>query len=208
MRRRFLRIFIITFLLILTGIFYSSTIVEANVDEQVFHWINQDLKSPYLDQPMVYITHAGDGLTQVLTAGGFYLAGEKDTSVLLLSSLTKAWWVTQTLKTVCNRPRPGLVYEDVNYVGDYKIADRRSFPSGHTTSSFAVATVLSHQYPKYSPYFYTYSSLVGLSRVYNGVHHPSDVVAGAVLGYLIGKSTIRNKNLIVTGNFLVYSFQF
>ncbi|MCK4260691.1 MAG: phosphatase PAP2 family protein [Halanaerobiales bacterium] len=181
---------------------------EKSLDEIIFDFINQDLHISSLDQPMLLITHSGDGLTQGLVAGGFYLAGEKDTATLITSALLKTWWTTNIAKSIVQRPRPGATLGDVNFVGDYKITDHRSFPSGHTTGAFAVATVLSHQYPKYTPYFYTYSSLVGISRIYTGVHYPSDVLVGAYLGILIGQSTIKHKNLIITGNFIEYSIKF
>lgn len=187
-----------------------GTIQAENLDEQVFHFINWDMQSTYLDMPMLLVTHTGDGLTQALAAGGFYLAGEKDTATLLASALLKTEWTTVALKYAFHRPRPGLGLgtENVHYVGDYQMLNDKSFPSGHTTSSFAVATVLSHQYPKYTPYFYAYASLVGISRIYTGSHYPTDVLAGAALGYLIGWSTVRNENLILNGHFLVYSIKF
>lgn len=199
------------YLLILTlflVLFTASAVQAVHLDEQAFYLINHEIQSPYLDYPMLLITHAGDGLTQGLVAGGFYIAGEKDTATLLTSALAKTWWTTAILKRLVQRPRPGVTLDDVHFVGNYAIKDNKSFPSGHTTGAFAVATVLSDQYPKYTPYFYTYASLVGISRIYTGVHYPSDVLAGALLGYVIGKNTVKNKNLIINGNFLVYTIWF
>ena len=59
-----------------------------------------------------------------------------------------------------------------------------SFPSGHTATSFACATVLSHYAPRYRIPFFVLATLIGLSRVYNAMHYPTDVLAGAVLGVL------------------------
>ena len=60
-----------------------------------------------------------------------------------------------------------------------------SFPSGHTATSFACATVLSFYVPRLRVPFFVLAALIGLSRVYNAMHYPSDVLAGAVLGVLI-----------------------
>jgi undecaprenyl-diphosphatase len=60
-----------------------------------------------------------------------------------------------------------------------------SFPSGHATTSFACATVLAHYVPRLRVLFFFLAALIALSRVYNGMHYPTDVIAGAVLGVLI-----------------------
>jgi undecaprenyl-diphosphatase len=59
-----------------------------------------------------------------------------------------------------------------------------SFPSGHAATSFACATVLAHYAPRYRVPFFVLASLIAFSRVYNGMHYPTDVLAGAVLGVL------------------------
>lgn len=59
-----------------------------------------------------------------------------------------------------------------------------SFPSGHSATSFACATVLSAFAPRWRVPFFLLATLIALSRLYNGVHYPTDVVAGALLGVL------------------------
>ena len=61
-----------------------------------------------------------------------------------------------------------------------------SFPSGHAATSFACATVLAAAAPRWRVAFYSLAVLIAFSRLYNGVHFPLDVIAGAVLGVAIG----------------------
>ncbi|MBQ7900860.1 MAG: phosphatase PAP2 family protein [Clostridia bacterium] len=66
-----------------------------------------------------------------------------------------------------------------------------SFPSGHTTNSFIAATVISMNYKKYSTAAFALAALISFSRIYLYVHYPSDVIAGAVLGAVIGYGTVK-----------------
>ncbi len=67
----------------------------------------------------------------------------------------------------------------------------RSFPSGHSVTSFALAYVLARAYPKASALFYALATMVALSRLYLASHFLSDVVAGAALGLLAGWTVCR-----------------
>lgn len=89
--------------------------------------------------------------------------------------------LTQVIKVLVKRPRPFI--GNINITPVYRPGDY-SFPSGHTSSSFATATALSMAYPKWyviAP-VYLWAGATGYSRMYLGVHNPSDVAAGAVLG--------------------------
>jgi len=67
-----------------------------------------------------------------------------------------------------------------------------SFPSGHTSNAFAWATVAHHHYgAKLGVPGYVLAGLIGASRLEKNVHHLSDVLAGATLGYLVGRTVVR-----------------
>ncbi len=96
-------------------------------------------------------------------------------------SLVTSSLITVALKYSVNRPRPFITYP---YLQKEATGGSPSFPSGHTSNAFALATSLSLSYPKWYvivPSF-AWAGLVGYSRMDLGVHYPSDVLAGAIVG--------------------------
>jgi undecaprenyl-diphosphatase len=65
-----------------------------------------------------------------------------------------------------------------------------SFPSGHAATACAGATMLAAYVPRWRAAFYALAVLIGLSRLYNGVHYPTDVIAGAVLGFAVATALL------------------
>ncbi|MFC6330428.1 phosphatase PAP2 family protein [Alloalcanivorax gelatiniphagus] len=86
------------------------------------------------------------------------------------------------LKHLIKRPRPADM--DTTLCVFLKPADRFSFPSGHTAAAFVMATLMGVFYPVCATVMLAFAGLVGLSRVLLGVHYPSDIAAGALLGSL------------------------
>jgi undecaprenyl-diphosphatase len=86
------------------------------------------------------------------------------------------------VKTYTRRLRPSEVLPQIRNLINFP--DQFSFPSGHAAGAFMMATLLSHFYHELAVVFYALAAVIGLSRVYNGVHYPSDVAAGTLLGIL------------------------
>lgn len=84
------------------------------------------------------------------------------------------------LKQTIKRDRPCDRFTDVT--PQITPSDKFSLPSGHAAAAFVFATALSYYYPGMMLPAYTVASLIALSRVFLGVHYPTDIIAGAVLG--------------------------
>jgi undecaprenyl-diphosphatase len=105
----------------------------------------------------------------------------KKNALYIASSTAMTYLLNLAIKQLVKRPRPFLT--DVHLVPVYRPGEY-SFPSGHTSSAFSAVTALSRAYPKWyviAPSF-LWAASVGYSRMYLGVHYPTDVTAGAILG--------------------------
>lgn len=98
--------------------------------------------------------------------------------------------LTFTAKRVINKPRP---FKADPTLITLQHPNDGSLPSGHTSEAFATATTLAIIYPKWYVIVpaYTWAGYVGYSRLYLGVHYPTDVIAGAILG--AGSSWVNYK---------------
>ena len=94
--------------------------------------------------------------------------------------------IVQILKHLVGRARPRMTLPPWEHIGPSFDSDLHSFPSGHTTTSFALAAVLASRFPRQAWIFYLIAGLVGVGRVVGGSHYPSDVLAGAILGLVVG----------------------
>jgi membrane-associated phospholipid phosphatase len=115
----------------------------------------------------------------VQTAGGNLLAG------VIIAGIS-----VQIVKHLFGRGRPS---RDGIFIGPTLQGGYESIPSGHSAVAFCFAYVLSRHFPRYTILFYSFSVIVGLERVVDVHHYPADVLAGAVLGVLVGKIMTRKK---------------
>jgi undecaprenyl-diphosphatase len=93
------------------------------------------------------------------------------------------------LKVLVGRDRPPAIVLDPEPL--MEVPTTSSFPSGHASSSFACAVVLSRFAPRLTIPLFVLAGLIALSRVYVGVHYPLDILAGAVLGTLLATALLR-----------------
>ena len=114
------------------------------------------------------------------------------------SNLQQIKKVSRHLKNKYRRPRPrnelidmSSFYEDVEVMKSY------SFPSGHTCRAYFVAGILSDKFPDKQADFEMIAQLIGQSRIENGVHYPSDVVYGRLLGEFLADHCLNNEEKTV-----------
>ena len=132
----------------------------------------------------------GDGLVDLAIVSAFALGGPsvKRTWLAGTEALAAVAVTSVVSKHLFRVERPSVDRSCKRYFAGFA-AD--AFPSGHTMSAFATAAVISAEYPGVAPLAYGAAGLVGLSVMKRGWHWPSDVLAGAVLGVVIGRTAVR-----------------
>ena len=150
--------------------------------------------------------HWGDGIYSMPLMAGFYLAGKiahNDRAVKTAMLGVKTFIITSLLVSVpkefFHRQRPYAADNQWAFNGPfagYGKAESRAFPSGHSMSAFAMATIVANEYNEYKivPIVaYGLASLTAVSRVYFEKHWSSDILVGSAFGYAMAK-LIHHKN--------------
>jgi membrane-associated phospholipid phosphatase len=172
--------------LILLFLYAFSPVFSQNADIRILRAINSSETLPS-DKFFQFMSNSEAYISLAIPAGmGSVGLIKKDDLLVRNACVTFAAIgvnsaITLALKYSINRTRPYITYPDI--VKKSKGASP-SFPSGHTSMAFATATSLSLEYPRWYVIVpaYTWAGTVGYSRMYLGVHYPSDVLIGALVG--------------------------
>lgn len=157
------------------------------IDVTVAYWFTHFHHHIWLNELMKFISSCGDfGMSWlVIILITNMIDQTRQMSIDMLIALIGATLIGQvTIKTLVKRKRPCHTHNDVTML--IPIPSDMSFPSGHTTSSFACSTVMMFFNPWLGMIGYTYAIFTAISRLYLFVHYLSDVICGMLLGIIIG----------------------
>ncbi|MFH1778850.1 MAG: phosphatase PAP2 family protein [Candidatus Omnitrophota bacterium] len=164
----------------------------ADFDIWFFHFFNSVIKNPFLDIVMPPITILGDrkfAFPLCLLSWIIWRKDKKRLAAILVISLLLTVGSVDLLKYLINRPRPGEALSGIFVMG--QVGAGFSFPSAQAAVAFVLASVFSSAYKKLTIALFILATLVGISRIYLGLHYPSDVIIGAVVGiavtYIVSK---------------------
>ncbi|HEY0548115.1 MAG TPA: glycosyltransferase family 39 protein [Verrucomicrobiae bacterium] len=171
-----------------------------SIDTAAFRFVNETLANPFFDDLMPIVSGGPWFLPLLLILGTalIWKGGTRARILVLMLAIVLPLgdgWITKKIKYAVERPRPCRVVETVRLPMRLEnpreddenefhrgCAESGSMPSGHTTNWFAATMVAWIFYRRTLRFMLPLACLVAFSRVYNGVHYPGDVLAGAIIG--------------------------
>lgn len=167
--------------------------MTTRIDEQIFTAIRTKGHPRFLEYVVMVFSMTGNfGVFWLLFAAGFWVFNQEHTigiMVLMPFVVYPTLLVNFIIKVALRRERP--VHTEANLRPLVGVPSSRSFPSSHAAMSFAAAVFMTNFHPSLWPLFFGVALVMAWSRVYVGVHYPSDVLAGTVVGLIMGWLILR-----------------
>lgn len=159
--------------------------IITQVDFVILDFIQQHLRCAFLDILMPFFSFIGESgaIWFLIAIPMLFFKKTRGWGVLLIAAMAFAFLSGEIiLKNMIGRPRPFIENTQINLLVHPPAS--YSFPSGHSSSSFAAAVVLFIMNKKWGTGALALAFLVAFSRLYNYVHFPSDVLIGMLLGVI------------------------
>jgi membrane-associated phospholipid phosphatase len=171
------------------------------IDVWAFLFFNlRGLRPLWLDRTMLGFTQIGSGIAALAIGLVLFLAGNRLLAYELMLGTLTLWIVVELVKALVRRSRPFIRVTQARIVGSQ--AGGRSFPSGHTSQAFFMATLMVQHFNAsiwVAFLLYAIALLIGITRMYVGAHYPRDVLAGAILGSAWGLLGVFVDGYVLSG---------
>lgn len=172
-----------------------------NLDLELFYFINNGMQNPVFDAIMPPLSNAGGFVTllglcilAIILLKYFKKDEYLEIAKICLIALILSGIIAASLKLFFHQPRPFTVLSNVRQLT--VPSELNSFPSGHTSSTLAVVTVLVWKMRENKLLvclLVAFALIISFSRIYVGVHYPHDVAAGAIIGIVSGVVVLKLK---------------
>ncbi|MRN51919.1 phosphatase PAP2 family protein [Paenibacillus monticola] len=160
-------------------------------ERHLFQWINGRMHNRFLNFWLFYLTHLGGATGAVginIIIWAFAPQPLSNTALQALAALAISHLPVAVAKKLYPRMRPYLALPGTHTF--HNPLKDHSFPSGHTTAIFAATVPYMATYPALTVILLPLACTVGFSRIYLGLHYPSDVIAGAAIGTSVAAGTL------------------
>ena len=173
-----------------------------SIDTSIFYFINRTISNPVTDHLWPLITEYSNFMIVRIALLGVWVllivkGGSRGRTAALLCIVILAasdQLSSSVIKALVARPRPCHDIDGTPVLQGIHLlvncGSGKSFPSSHAVNNFAMATLFAYYYRRWTWAFLAWAALVALSRVGVGVHYPSDIAGGAVIGTIVALAII------------------